>query len=221
MCRIKRDRRFAGVGGIAFALCLVVGFTFFGPRGGRYTAAAIAEFIGQSSTSIVVSTYLFVVSIIGLIVLMAYLSKTSFGAGQQDRVAWGTSLLAAAAFLIGWGLYFAPSTSVMSGGPAIDPGFTYAFTNAGLVVLFGVGAVLLGIALLTLAIAGRAAPTWVRALNALAGLSALSSWGFLLVSHWSANQWLPVPFYVVIFWGVAIGIWLLVSGRLDHPTPES
>src|SRR5439155_18396609 len=105
MCRIKRDRRLAGVGGIAFAVCLVVGFTFFGPRGGRYTAAAIAEFIGQSSTSIVVSTYLFVVSIIGLIVLMAYLSKTSFGAGQQDRVAWGTSLLAAATFLIGWGLY--------------------------------------------------------------------------------------------------------------------
>ena len=136
-------------------------------------------------------------------------------------MAWGTSLLAAAAFLIGWGLYFAPSTSVMSGGPAIDPGFTYAFTNAGLVVLFGVGAVLLGIALLTLAIAGRAAPTWVRALNALAGLSALSSWGFLLVSHWSANQWLPVPFYVVILWGVAIGIWLIVSRRLDHPTPES
>ena len=71
--RIRPDRRFAGVGGIAFAICLIVGFTFFGPRGGRYAAAAIADFVGQSSINIVASTYLFVVSIIGLIALMAYL----------------------------------------------------------------------------------------------------------------------------------------------------
>lgn len=219
MWRIKRDRRFAGVGGIAFAVSLVVGFTFFGPRGGRYTDAAIADFVGQSSTRIVASIYLFVVSIIGLIVLMAYLSKTCFGVGRQDRVAWGTSLLAAASFLIGWGLYFAPSTSAMSGGPAIDPAITYAFTNAGLVVLFGVGGILLGIALLTLAMAGHGAPMWVRLFNGLAGLSALFSWAFLLVSHWSANQWLPVPFYLVILWGLVIGIWLLVSSpRPDDPT---
>src|SRR5205807_8984993 len=78
---------------------------------------------------------------------------------------------------------FAPSTSVMSGGPAIDPGFTYAFTNAGLVVLFGVGAVLLGIALLTLAIAGRAAPTWVRALNALDRKSTRLNSSHLVISY--------------------------------------
>jgi len=215
--RIRPDRRFAGVGGIAFAICLIVGFTFFGPRGGRYAAAAIADFVGQSSINIVASTYLFVVSIIGLIALMAYLSATRFGPGQQDRVAWGTSLLAAAAFLIGWGLYFAPSTSVMSGGPAVDPGLTYAFTNAGLIVLFGVGAVFLGIALVTLAIAGRSAPMWIRAFDGLAGISALLSWAFLLVSHWSANQWLPVPFYVVVLWGLTIGIWLLISPRPDDP----
>jgi hypothetical protein len=46
---------------------------------------------------------------------------------------------------------------------------------------------------------------------------------FLVVSHWSANQWLPVPFYIVILWGLVIGIWLLVSppGQADPPTAKA
>jgi len=214
-----RDRRFAGVGGIAFAVSLVVGFTFFGPKGGHYSAAEIANFVAQSSTTIIFSIYLFAVSIIGLIVLMAYLSDTCFGAGRHDQMVWGTSLLAAASFLIGWGLYLALSTAVIAGGPAIDPAISYTFVSAGLVVLFGVSGILLGIALLTLTIGGHAAPRWVRAFSGLAGLSALFSWAFLLASKWSPNQWLPVPFYVVVLWGLIIGVWLLVSSpRADAPT---
>lgn len=73
------------------------------------------------------------------------------------------------------------------------------------------GGILLGIALLTLAIGGNAAPMRVRAFSGLAGTSALSSWAFLLLSKWSANQWLPVSFYVVLLWALVIGVWLLVS----------
>jgi hypothetical protein len=187
-----------GIGGVAFAACLVVGFTFFGPRGGFYSAAGVTNFVGQSSANIVVSFYLFTVSIIGFILLMAYLSETYLGRGRFARVAWGTSLVTAASLLIGWALYFAPSTSVISGGPPIDPAIRYTFLNAGFVVLFGAGGILLGIALLTLAIGGNAAPMWVRAFSGLAGTSALSSWAFLVLSKWSVNQWLPVSFYVVL-----------------------
>jgi len=215
---VNRERRLAGVGGIAFAVSLVVGFTFFGPKGGQYSAAEIVAFAAQGSTALIASVYLFAVSIIGLIVLMAYLSETCFGAGRQGRVAWGASLLAAASVLIGWGLYLAVPTSVIAGGPAIDPAVSYAFVSAGFVVLFGVGGMLLGIALLTLAIAGHTAPTWVRAFSGLAGLSALFAWGFIVVSQWSPNQWLPVPFYVVVLWGFVIGGWLVVSSpRPDAP----
>ena len=91
-------------------MCLILGFTFFGPRGARYSASAIADFVGQSSISDIAS-------IIGLIVLMAYLSETYLGASPQGRIAWGMSLLAAASFMIGWSLYFAISTSIISGGP--------------------------------------------------------------------------------------------------------
>jgi hypothetical protein len=198
-------------------VCLVIGFTFFGPKGGKYSADETAAFVAQGSTALIVSVYLVAVSVIGLIVLMAHLSDTCFGAGRQGRVAWGASLLAAASVLIGWGLYLALPTSVISGGPAIDPAIGYTFINAGFVVLFGVGGVLLGIALLTLAIGGRAAQTWVRAFSLLAGLSALFSWAFLIVSKWSPNQWLPVPFYLVVLWGFVLGVWLVVSS----PTPDA
>jgi hypothetical protein len=188
-----------------------VGFTFFGPRGGAYSSAATSTFVGQGSFSIMVSIYLFVISIIGLILLMACLSETWLGANGHYRVAWGTSLLAAASFVVGWGLYFAPSVSLISGGPPIDPAISYTFFSAGLIVLFGVGGVLLGIALLTLALGGQDAPVWARAFSALTGLAAIVTWAFLLLSHWSPNQWLPVPFYVVVLWGLVLGGWLLVS----------
>jgi hypothetical protein len=208
---INRDRRLAGIGGIAFAVALVVGFTFFGPRGGFYAALAVDSFVDQSATNIVISVYLLAVSTMGLCMLMAYLSETQLSAARHARMAWGTSLLAGASFLIGWGIYFAPSIAVLSGGPAIDPAISYTFTGAGMIILFGVGGLLLGTALLTLAVASREAPMWVRALNALTGLSALFSFAFILASHWSPNQWLPIPFYLVVLWGIVIGAWLVVS----------
>jgi len=171
----------------------------------------MSNFIGQSSTNMIVSIYLFGASIMGLLLLMAYLTETFMSGGSHIRLTWGASTLAAGSLIIGWSLYFAPFTSVISGGPAIDPAIAYTFINAGFVVLFGAGGILLGIALLTLAMWGSAAPMWARALNGLAGLSAFLSWAFLLASKWSASQWLPVPFYVVVLWSLVIGVWLLVS----------
>lgn len=208
---MTRDRRVAGVGGIAFAVSLVAGFSLFGPNGGHYAATAIAAFVGQSATSFIVAVYLFVASAIGLIALMAYLCQTSFGADRRDRIAWGASLLAVATFLVGWGLYVAPSTSVMAGGPAIDPAISHTFISAGFVLLFGVGGIMLGIALVTVAVGGRATPMWFRSISGLTGLFALLSWAFVLATRWSPNQWLPVPFYLVVLWGFVTGVWLLAS----------
>lgn len=215
---MRPDRQLAGAGGIAFAVSLVVGFTLFGPKGGRYSAVEVASFVEQTSTSFIISIGLMVISVSGLIVLMAYLSETSFGEGRRGRVSWATSLLAAVSFLIGWGLYLTPSSSVGSGGPALDPGISYTFMSAGMVVLFGVGGTTLGLALVTLAAGGREVPAWIRAFTGLTGTSALLTWAFLVALRWSPNQWLPGPFYVVILWGLVMGIWLLASSpRQNHP----
>lgn len=215
---MRPGRRLAGAGGIAFVVSLVVGFTLFGPKGGRYSAVEVASFVEQTSTSFIISIGLMVISVSGLIVLMAHLSETSFGEGGRGRASWATSLLAAVSFLIGWGLYLAPSSSIGSGDPALDPGITYTFMSAGMVVLFGVGGITLGIALVTLAAGGRALPVWVRAFTGLAGITALVTWAFLVALQWSPNQWLPGPFYVVILWGLVMGIWLLVSSPRGRPT---
>jgi hypothetical protein len=39
---MNRDRRRAGIGGVPFAVSLVVGFTLFGPKGGHHSAAEVA-----------------------------------------------------------------------------------------------------------------------------------------------------------------------------------
>ena len=208
---MKRDRRLAGVGGIVFPVSLVAGLETSGPKGGYYSAAEIANFVGQSSTGLIFSVCLFAVSIFGLLVLMAYLSETSGGAGRHSRLAWGTSVAAGASFLIGWALYLAPPTAKIAGGPAIDPAISYALISAGFGVLYGVGGTLLGIALVTVAIGAISAPMWVRGFTGVAGLSALVSWAFLFASSWSPNQWLTVPFYIVVLWSFVMGVWLLVS----------
>lgn len=208
---MSRGRRLAGAGGIVFATAFAVGFSLFGPKGGQYSAEEVDRFLAQGSGALVASVFLFAIASAGLIGLMGYLSESCFGEGRRGRVTWATSLLAAASMLVGWALYLAPAGSVGSGGPAIEPGISYAITSAGMGVVFGVGGVMLGFALLALAVGGQAIPTWLRAFTGLAGLSALLTWALLVALNWSPNQWLPGPFYLVILWGLVMGIWLLVS----------
>jgi hypothetical protein len=208
---MRQGRRLAGAGGIAFAATFAVGFTLFGPKSGHYSAEEVDRFLAQGAGALTASVCLFAIAGAGLIALMAYLSESGFGQGRRGRVTWATGLVATTTMLAGWALYLAPAGSVGSGGPAIDPGITYMFLNAGMGVLFGVGGFLLGLALLGLAVDGQALPTWLRAFSGLAGLSALTTWPFLMALNWSPNQWLPGPFYLVILWGLVVGIWLLVT----------
>lgn len=210
------ERRLAGVGGMVFAVALVAGFTLYGPKGGQYSAAEVAAFVAQNSSGLAVSVVLFGVSMVGLFLFLAYLSGTYVDEGPYRRLAWGMSMAGGSSILIGWGLYLASPIAAHSGGRAIDPGISYVVIGAGFTVLFGVGGMLLGIALVSIAIGARAAPTWVRGFSGLAGLSSLLSWPFLLASNWSPNQWLPVPFYLVVLWGIVIGVWLFIPR-----TPET
>lgn len=208
---MRIGRRLAGAGGIGFAVTFVVGFTLFGPKSGHYSAEEVDRFLAQGHAALTISIFLFAVASAGLIGLMACLSESAFGEGRRGRVTWSTGLLAAASLLAGWALYLAPAGAIGSGGPPIDPGISYAFLNAGMQVLFGVGGFMLGLALLALAVRGQALPTWLRGFTGLAGLSSLGTWPFLLALNWSPNQWLPGPFYLVILWSLVMGIWLVVT----------
>jgi len=204
---MKQGRRLAGTGGILFAALVVAGLSVANPQAGKYHVADVSRFVAKGHRdAAVVSGALIAVATVGLVALMAYLCEAYLGKGQRARVAWGSSLLAAGSFLIGWTVILAPSLAVsVGGGPGIDPAISYTFIEAGFGI-FLVGGLLLGIALLTLTFAGRAAPLWVRALTGVVGLLALFSGAF-------------DPFLAVLLWGLVIGIWLLVSSpRADAPT---
>ena len=194
------DRRLAGIGAIAFSVLFVVAFFAASPPGGNYHVNDVTDFVAKDHrNAVIASIFLMLVSLVGLLLATAYLSETSFEKGQVARLAWGTSLLAALAFLAGWAVVLAPATSLtVGGGPGIDPTVTYTIMQAGFGVIFATGAMFFGVSLLALALAGRSAPMWLRWFSGLVGVLSIFSLAFF-------------PFYAVILWGVVVGIWLLAS----------
>ena len=74
-----------------FVVGLLAGFTLYGPKSGAYSAAETAAFVGQSSTGLIVSIYLFAVSSIGLILLgkdevLGFFAQLAERAGGTFRV---------------------------------------------------------------------------------------------------------------------------------------
>jgi hypothetical protein len=197
---MKRDRRLAGIGSIAFPVFLLAGFIVANPPGGNYHAGDVADFVAKGhQNSVLLSIFLVAISTVGLIAAMAYQCEIFFGPGKLGRIAWGTSLLSAASFLIGYAVVVTPSTSLkIGGGPALDPAVSYTIIQAGFGILLLVGCMMLGIALIALAIGGQTAPKWVRVLSGVAGVLA-----FFTIAWF--------PFFGVLIWGLVIGIWLLVS----------
>jgi len=200
------DRRLAGIGSLVFTVLLVAAAIAANAPGGNYHANDVADFVAKGHrSSVMISLFLVAAAIVGLLVVMAYLCETSFGKGRSGRIAWGTSLFAAGSFLVGWAILITPSMSVaLGGGPSIDPAVSYTIMQAGWAVFLVVSGMMLGISFLTLAIAGTAAPTWMRAFTGIVGLLALASIAFF-------------PFWAVFLWGLVIGIWLLVSSPRQAP----
>ena len=197
---MKRDRKLAGIGAIVFAVLFVSGMIAGNAPGGEYDASDVADFVADGHRSnVVASSVLVAIAVVGLLLVTAYMCDTYFSKGRDGRIAWGTSLLAAASFIIGITVLLTPSTSLfVGGGPSIDPAVSYTIMQAGYGIMFLSGGIMLGVSFLTLALGGHAAPTWVRAFSGLIGLLALFSLAFF-------------PFFGVLIWGLVIGIWLLAS----------
>lgn len=201
---MKQDRRIAGIGGIVFAVVLIVSIVVASPPGGEYDAADVADFVAKGHRSaVIVSLYLMLLSVLGLLVMMSYLRDSALGTGRHGRMFWGLAVAAATSFFAGWLILLTPAESKsIGGGPSIDPAVAYTFMQAGWGVALVGGGALLGCALLILAFAGHGAPTWVRALGGIAGLLGVASAAFF-------------PFFALILFGLIVGLWLLVSKEPD------
>jgi hypothetical protein len=119
---------------------------------------------------------------------------------------WGTGVASAACFAVGWGFIagqpvaHAEARSVL----AVPPTITHLISETGgSVMLFGSGAMLLGLALAMLFFTSTALPKWLRWLTLVAAIAAFAGLAFF-------------PFILVLLWGVVVGLWLLVADGGRH-----
>jgi hypothetical protein len=199
---MKPTRLMTGCGGIGFGVLFFAAMFVGNPPGGNYSASEVAGYVAHGHrVAVFASVYLAVAAAVCLIALLAGL-RERLGAGLAARVFWGCGLAGAAALAIGWCISSTdPLSMTLGGGKALDPQVMYAFSQAGLVVMFGAGAILLGAALVALALDRSAAlPSWLRWTTGIAGVLGLASPAFF-------------PFFALLLWAIATGVWSMTS---DH-----
>jgi hypothetical protein len=195
----------AGVGGIAFSVLTIVALFLANPPGGTYKASDAAKYVrGGHHAAVFVSVYLVTLAIFGLVFLLAYLRDVVLGGpdgARVRRVFWGTGLAAAACLAVGWGIAFGDAIAHAYGGKSVvvAPVLTYLVSEVGAAIIWGPGGILLGIALITLMLGSRTTlPAWLRWSTLVAGLGGFASAAFF-------------PSALLILWGIAIGVWLLIA----------
>ncbi|MBJ7600099.1 MAG: hypothetical protein DLM67_12640 [Candidatus Nephthysia bennettiae] len=154
----------------------------------------------------VVTAYLALIGVLGLICLLAYLRGSISVEPDRQMAAdifWGAGLASAASFGVGWALVSGIALAAAEGGSgaSVAPQETYVLSDTSLNVLFGSGGGLLGFALIALMFgSGGILPNWLRWVTLVAGILATTA-----------------PFFftapAIPLWGIVIGVWLLASGR--------
>lgn len=199
-------RRAAGLAGIAFPVLLLAAFFISSPPGGEYSSGDIAKFVDSDHRpAVFVSVYLGLLAVVALIGLLARLQDSirealKPGAG---RFFWGTAVAGAGAMAIGWMLLVTVPVATGYAGTALalDPHLVYTLCEAGWIVMFGAGGILIGVALLVLAFASRGSlPVWLTVATGVGGVAGVS-----------AVAWFP--FFLLLIWSLVVGVWLIAGAR--------
>jgi hypothetical protein len=191
-----------GCGGVGFGVLFLAAMFVGNPPGGNYSASEVAGYVAHGHRmAVFASVYLAIAGAVCLISLLVGLrERLADSAGA--RLFWGCGLAGAAALATGFCITATnPLSLTLGGGKALDPKVMYAFSQTGMVVMFGAGAILLGAALVALALdASAALPTWLRWTTGIAGVLGLASPAFF-------------PFFALLLWALVTGIWSFTSGR--------
>jgi hypothetical protein len=206
---MTRPNFIPGLGGVAFGILFFLAMLVSDAPGGEYSESDVTSYLDDGHQgAVIVSLYLAMVAIAGLVTLLASLrGAITSSHAWAGRLFWGTGVAAAAALAIGWAIVVTPPASLaVGGGEAADPKTTYLVTQAGWVIALGAGGLLLGIALVVLMLDSPGGlPAWVRWVTLIAGLLGLASIAFF-------------PFFALLLWGLVIGVWLLATGWAGQRT---
>jgi hypothetical protein len=200
----------AGFGALAFAVLSIVGLIVAKAPGGSYSASDVADYVKSSHRPLVfLGAYLGALSVVGLIMLLARL-RDAIGDGARATIFGGLSAASAAGFGVGFALNAAVPIAMGYGGKGVtlDPPVVFTISEAGWVIISGVGGVLLGCALLMFAFSAVGVPAWVRWSTVVAGIAAIAGFAWF-------------PFALVLIWAAAMGIWLLAGARGTAPVAQA
>jgi hypothetical protein len=188
---MSNTSRLGGIGGIAFGVLTFVAFVLASPPGGSYTESSVTDFVANGHrTAVIVSLYLMLFAVVGLLAMLRELTRGSLASAL--------GVMGAAGIAIGWGLGMTPALAMAYGGnTSIDPKVGYTISEGGFVMLCGVGGVLLGLALIVIALRMRG---WVRWFTGVVGVLGLAS-----------PAWFP--FFALVLGSIVLGIWLLTARR--------
>ena len=202
---MARARVLSGIGGIAFGVLTVISVTLSKAPGGGFNPSDAADYLAKGHRVVaILSAYLGWIGVLGLICLLAGLRDLLPPGAQWARsVFWGTGLAGAASFAVGWGVIggqvVAHTEAGGSGGTPISiaPDVTYLLSEVGVVFIYGSGATMLGLALITLMIGARGmVPAWLRWSTLVAGLCGVAGLAFF-------------PFFLLLLWAAVAGVWVL------------
>jgi hypothetical protein len=196
----------AALGAIAFSVLTLAAVMASNAPGGGYSTSQVADYLASGNrVRVIVVFHLALIGVLGLVSALAHVRETVANR-RTASIIWGTGLAAAACFAIGWGVDGGQVIAHLEGGSdvAIAPAVTYLISEVGVVFVFGAGAILLGLALIVLSMSsGTPLPNWLRRVTLVCGIAGVAGLAFF-------------PFFILILWGLAVGVWLSVDARHVH-----
>ena len=202
----------AGIGSIGFTVLTIIGLAVANPAGGNYKASDVAKYVsGGHHVAAFVALYLLLLAVLGLLAVISFLRDVvavSPSGLRIDRAFGWLGFAGAISFAIGWAIVLGDAIAHAYGGRhvVVATTVTYLVSELGFTVIFGPGAILLGFALITLALgtAGRL-PALLRIASVIGGLGGILGPAFF-------------PSVLVLAWGLVIGTWLILAGRRNEFT---
>jgi hypothetical protein len=144
-----------GIGAIAFSVSSLMMIFIGNPPGGGFEQAAVTSFLGTGHRVVVIVLFhLAMLGVMGLLVFLGELrARVGEVGGRASSLLNGLGGAAAACFAIGWGVVCGQALAHAEGGPqvVVSSSTTYLVSQVGVTFVFGCGAALLGLAMLTAA----------------------------------------------------------------------